>query len=150
TLFFDYTPNTGISWIDRFGFDGVTGAGISSDQHRSGFDSSIGDQYFFQTKIRYKVFPWLSPFFAFHYTATRPGDTTNRTASAAISPISGANVGAGSTAYVPGSHEVLTGGGLEFHITPVATVNTWFIRGIDGQNTTRTNALYMNFVYVWF
>lgn len=124
--------------IGKLGFDGTLAAGIFSAARQanpvcgaSKCSLSLGNFYSIQTSMRYQVLPWLAPFITNIYQIQEPGsvDATD--------------------AYIAGSHEDNFGGGVKINFTPGRWLDVWYYKALDGQNTTKENAIYFRFVNIF-
>lgn len=142
--FWEYLPD--FFWdvnIRNWELDGTVGAGFASDKHVNGKNVDIGNTYYGQFSVMYNINDSFAPFVNFNYQYVEEGTfiDTGATAPGEAPVFKCVN---------PGScHEDVVGGGMKFTFAATRWISIWYARGISGENTTRTNAVYLRFVNIF-
>ena len=114
--------------------DGQTGYIHKSTRHLNGAnDLDPGDTFHANLRVGYRAHQYLEPFFAADYQTT--GSTTDLVTGLAV-PNSAGN-------------ELSCGGGLMVHFSEPLSLAMRYDYGLDGKNTTVTNAFHFKIVYTW-
>ena len=114
--------------------DGQTGYIHKSTRHQNGAnDLDPGDTFHANLRVGYRAHQYLEPFFAADYQAT--GSSTDQVTGSAV-PNSASN-------------ELSCGGGLMVHFSDPLSLTMRYDYGLDGKNTTVTNAFHFKIVYIW-
>lgn len=139
--YFEYQPSFIIDYnAAKFELDGTLGAGFASTQHLNGLNTDIGNTYFAEATASYHINASVSPFLAYNY---QKNETSRDSDTGALAPGSAPVFGC----VAPGGcHESSIGGGAKFNFTPNRWLDVWYLAGVSGQNTVRTNAVYLRFV----
>ncbi|TAN06860.1 MAG: transporter [Rhodanobacteraceae bacterium] len=142
--FWEYMPSLiGNVNIGKWELDGTLGGGIASDRHVAGTVTDIGNMYFGEGSVAYHVNDSIAPFVNFNYQRDQAShDTTTGATLPGAAPVF-ACAGPG------GCHESVAGGGVKFNWGGKRWLSVWYAAGVDGENTVRTNALYLRFVNIF-
>ncbi|HEU4856681.1 MAG TPA: hypothetical protein VFS86_05195 [Rhodanobacteraceae bacterium] len=142
--FWEYSPSIiGDVNIQNWELDGTLGMGFASTRHVNGTETDIGNMYFGEAAVMYHVTPSIAPFINFNY---QKNDSSTDKATGEEMP------GAApvfSCVAPGGCHESVVGGGLKFNWGANRWLSVWYAAGVDGENTVRTNALYLRFVNIF-
>ncbi|HEX7348264.1 MAG TPA: hypothetical protein VF264_01265 [Rhodanobacteraceae bacterium] len=142
--FWEYMPSfIGDVNIQKWELDGTLGMGFASDRNVNGTTTDIGNMYFAQGSVLFHATESIAPFVNFNY---QKNEASHDQATGALMP-GAAPVFA--CAGPGGCHESDLGAGLKFNWGASRWLSVWYTAGIDGQNTVRTNALYLRFVNIF-
>jgi hypothetical protein len=126
---FEYIPHIAVDYtLGQWGFDGTFGAALFSTQH-NGIDSvRSGNQYSAETALRYRVNGTFEPYVVNTYQTQNSGTTVV------------------TKSYIPGNHQDDVGGGVKINFTQKRWISIWYYNTISGENVSKTNAAYFQFV----
>ena len=114
--------------------DGQVGYIHKSTRHQTGAnDQDTGDTFHTNLRLGYRAHQYLEPFIATDYQTT--GSTTDVVTGTAVADSA--------------SNELSCGGGLMVHFSNPLSLAMRYDYGIDGKNTTLTNAFHFKIVYIW-
>jgi hypothetical protein len=125
TLVWDYQ-------LGKFNFDGSAGILFKGDRRKSGQNWDRGEGLHANLRFSYAFRKNIEPFFALDW-ATDSGIEDKDT---------GLDIAAS-------SDEIAVGGGLHFVFTPNFIGDVWYMKGVDGRNAIKTDAIYLKFVAIW-
>lgn len=118
---------------DPFSFTGQSGAILRSIQTAPDTPRvNQGTTFFTSLRLGWKATKFWEPFLAFDWQTT----------SAAKYAYIGGEA-------APANAETALGVGVMAHFSPVASLTLRYSRGVEGYNTSLTNAGYLKFAYVW-
>ncbi|UFS70686.1 transporter [Geomonas sp. RF6] len=112
-------------------FDGDFGIKLRGDSHYNGVKQERGDLLFGNLSLAYKFIPNVEPFVKLDW----------------VSAGKGKDLGSGAT--VASSDETAIGIGNHFSLTQKLAADVWYLRGVDGRNNTKTDAVYLKFAYIF-
>lgn len=114
--------------------DGQAGYIHKSIRHQTGAnDVDPGDTFHANLRLGYRAHQYLEPFIAADYQTT--GRTTDQVTGMVV-PNSASN-------------ELSCGGGLMVHFSDPLSLSMRYDYGLDGKNTSVTNAFHFKIVYIW-
>lgn len=120
--------------LGDFDIDGQTGFIYKSIRHQTGAnDVDPGNTFHANLRLGYRAHQYLEPFIAADYQTT--GSSTDQVTGKAV-PNSASN-------------EISCGGGLMVHFSDPLSLTMRYDYGVDGKNTTVSNAFHFKIVYVW-
>lgn len=115
----------------NFTLDGDVAVKIRGNYRHDGKHLEQGDTLFANLCLSYKLIKNIEPLVKVDYQTTGPGkdkDTGDRT---------------------PSSDELALGVGNHFSLSDKLSADAWYLRGVDGRNTTKTNSVYLKLVYLF-
>lgn len=142
--FWEYMPSLiGDVNIQQWELDGTLGMGFASNRNVDGTTTDIGNMYFAQGSVLFHATASIAPFVNFNYQKNEAStdEATGATMPGAAPVFACAGPG--------GCHETDVGAGLKFNWGASRWLSVWYTAGVDGQNTVRTNALYLRFVNIF-
>ncbi len=114
--------------------DGQTGFIHKSIRHQTGAnDVDPGDTFHANLRLGYRAHQYLEPFIAADFQTT--GNTTDQVT--------------GKSVPNSASKELSCGGGLMVHFSDPLSLSMRYDYGLDGKNTSVTNAFHFKIVYIW-
>ena len=117
--------------LGNFTLDGDVAVKIRGDYRHGGVNAQQGDTLFANLSLAYKFMKNIEPLLKLDYQTTGPGknkETGDRT---------------------PSSDELTVGVGNHFSLTDKLSADVWYLKGIEGRNTTKTNSVYLKLCYLF-
>lgn len=117
--------------VNKWNIDGHAGAVFKSDREYKDSNFEQGTTMHASLRVAYRWSNFLEPMLAIDYETTGSGKNKD------------------TGARVSGSDELAIGPGISFYFTPTITLNTWYSKGVDGRNCTKTDAFNFKFTYIF-
>lgn len=115
--------------LGNFTFDGDVGYKFMGDYRNDGVHLEQGNVFFVNLVFAYKLMKQLEPFVKLDFQSTESGKNKD------------------TGAKIPSQHELAAGIGNQFSISDRLSLAVWYEHGLDGRNTTKTNAGYCRFIW---
>ena len=127
SILFDYQ-------FKHFDIDGDAGIVFRfNSRYKNEFDHALSDLYHVNFRLGFKVHPIVEPFLAVDWSTANPDK----------------NLFTGQELVDSAYQETAVGGGLNFALTKKIGFTVRYSRGVEGRNTTVTNAGYFKFYIVF-
>lgn len=142
--FWEYMPSLfGDVNFGKWELDGTIGAGFPSDRNYGGTTTDIGNMYFFQGSLLFHATDKFAPFINFNYQKNKASrDKYTGELEPGAAPVF--------TCVEPGAcHESDVGGGIKWTWSATQWFTIWYMAGVSGENTVRTNAVVFRFVNIF-
>jgi hypothetical protein len=118
--------------LGKFNFDGSAGILFKGDRRHSGDDWDRGENLHANLRFSYEFRKNIEPFFAFDWQTDSAVEDKDSDLTIARS-----------------SDEIAIGGGLHFNFTPGLIGDIWYMKGVDGRNAVKTDAVYVKVAVIF-
>ncbi|NVN93261.1 MAG: transporter, partial [Desulfuromonadales bacterium] len=117
--------------VGNLTFDGDVAVKIRGDYRHSGVSAEQGDTLFTNLSLSYKFMRNIEPLVKLDYQSTGAGKNKD------------------TGARINSSDELAIGIGNHFSLTDKLSADVWYLKGVEGRNTTKTNSVYLKFCYLF-